>query len=87
MPVTLTCKRCGKEFTDTPSRASGRKYCSRPCLHLGQRKRVIFPCEVCGKDVIVTRSKAEDGRRTCSVECGDESRRRTMTGRSGTYFR
>lgn len=34
MPVSITCKTCGKEFLVSPSYvAKGKKYCSRKCYH------------------------------------------------------
>ncbi|MFD7980235.1 DUF559 domain-containing protein [Streptomyces sp. NPDC059071] len=47
MPVTLTCARCGCEFTAPPSQA-GRKYCSQPCFRAQQTEDTSWIARSCG---------------------------------------
>lgn len=49
--VTKTCEYCGVEFEVTRSRVAKRKYCSRECSNLAHRRRLIFNCDYCGKEV------------------------------------
>ncbi|GAA2819674.1 DUF559 domain-containing protein [Streptomyces showdoensis] len=47
MPVTLTCARCGRDFTAPPSQA-GRKYCSQPCFRSQQAEDTAWVTRSCG---------------------------------------
>lgn len=64
----LTCKRCGVEFTCCLARQA---YCSRACMHLGQRKQVVVECarQGCGKHFVARKGEIANGRRYCSREC------------------
>lgn len=60
-----TCKTCNKELTKTQ-----KNFCSRECLHEGQRRDVAFTCQNCGKAFTVKGWKANKGRgKYCSPEC------------------
>jgi len=80
LPVTLTCKVCGKAFTATRSKYQ-RKTCSQECFaNIRGRSRIIWrtsTCAICGK-VIKVKSSETGGRgfkRTCSKECHTELRK------------
>lgn len=63
----MNCPVCGKEFKKLrPSHT----YCSRECRAMSDRKRVVFKCEVCGKEA--SRIMSEYNKREhhfCSREC------------------
>jgi hypothetical protein len=64
----LTCRHCGCEFSCCLAKQA---YCSRACMHLGQRKRVVAKCARpgCGNDFVAKKGQIESGRRYCSREC------------------
>lgn len=61
---TKICEICGEEFTPTSGVAT---ICN---------KEHHIKCEICGKDMIVTKDMWHDGIRTCSDECRKEKTRR-----------
>lgn len=61
-----TCGHCGKQFVDY--RLFDRKYCSRECGYLGQR-RERRACGVCGTPVRLP------SHRYCSRDCSSEASR------------
>lgn len=82
--VTCTCEICGKKFDVWPSREDKQppRYCSRECMAESKR-RVVGPghplwnrsphkCEWCGKEVMITPSKARSFR-FCSRRCAGSS--------------
>lgn len=70
----LTCKRCGCQFACCRARQA---YCSRACMHLGQRKRAVVECarQGCCKQFVVKKGEIEKGRRYCSRECSYNPKR------------
>jgi endogenous inhibitor of DNA gyrase (YacG/DUF329 family) len=74
--VTLTCPYCGNPFTDYPSHAKRRVYCSRACKEAAQSCHPIrtAPCPHCGRQFRDT--TGHDAQRVyCSRECYDQARR------------
>lgn len=76
--VTLTCKKCGKEWSAIPSRAS-RSFCSDKCA--GNVKNA-YPkrktCVCCGEEFLI---KSKNSRRvtTCSASCKNKVHSKWMS--------
>ena len=65
--MIFTCKQCGKEFTDKPSKH--RIYCSKKCHDEAQKIGPELVCETCGKKFHAAPSKAKWERHFCCNEC------------------
>lgn len=72
MPVTLSCARCGQDFSVPPSQA-GRRYCSSACFRLQQAEDTGWTrhdCAQCGTAFRVRGKDHQAGRRRyCSRAC------------------
>jgi hypothetical protein len=72
----VTCLICGKGFCtrlDQP-----RKYCSKNCQFVGQRRQQDFRCAFCGTHFqrkVSTRACSRSGFHFCSRNCKDEAQR------------
>ncbi len=80
--IKINCKYCGKEFGTYPSRIKkeNKKYCSRNCADVVQKKRIITTCEYCKRifEVVPWKIK-KGGGRYCSSKCvGLSQRKRTI---------
>lgn len=72
------CETCGEEFRPASSVATAR-FCSRPCRLVWERRnQVAKTCPVCGKEFLVSKSRAGRTKDLCSKLC--ESINRTKTG-------
>lgn len=62
------CQHCQKTFATNRKKQT---FCSTPCMHLGQRKRVSLICanSLCGKPFVAIQKAVADGRRYCCKEC------------------
>ncbi|GHG80498.1 endonuclease domain-containing protein [Streptomyces griseocarneus] len=90
MPVTLTCARCGQNFTMPPSLAN-RKYCSRVCFRSEQAEQTAWTthnCLHCGNAFRVTGKEHKAGRSYCSRPChhAATARQARTCGQCGTEF-
>ena len=78
---TVACAVCGTEFYRSRKQiAIGRKFCSRACNAIGQRKeRVVKACAHCGQEMRLVPS---DGHlRFCSKRCESLAKIKRPTGR------
>ena len=89
------CEACSKEFEVFPSRATGRRFCSRGCwstkVQQSKKRKVVKPkpdiprvsviCETCGGESLVR--PCEHKQRFCSWEC----RTAGMRGEKGANAR
>lgn len=74
--ITVRCDNCGKELASRKDQV--RKYCSRTCSSLGQRKRVEAPCGYCGQkfEILATKlAKSKSGLVFCSRAHKDTAQR------------
>lgn len=62
----IICRTCNKEFRISPSRIGKKKYCSKRCLALSQRKGVDKECQRCYKSFYARPSKKQ---KFCSEYC------------------
>ena len=65
------CSICGKEFI---SNKNNRLFCSKKCRGLSERKRIIFKCDNCGKEISIKQSyyKEDLKHHFCCRKCSDE---------------
>lgn len=77
---TIPCAVCGKPFYRQPAYIKeGRKFCSRACNAIGQRKAVVKSCAVCGKEMVLKPSTAYLTH--CSMACQAIGKTTRPTGR------
>lgn len=79
MPITITCKTCGEEFTRKKNGNKIPQFCSIKCRgHLGgkQREGEIRPCSICGKERYFPQYRLKATAIFCSKECQWESMRK-----------
>ena len=65
--MEYTCKQCGRQFEDKPSRK--RIYCSKTCHDEAQSQKVEVQCYVCKKKIAVPPSKLKFEKHFCGNEC------------------
>ncbi|MFF3790840.1 endonuclease domain-containing protein [Streptomyces sp. NPDC001981] len=68
MPVTLTCTRCGKQFSAPPS-VTGRKYCSSACFRAQQAENTAWMAHNCAHCGTAFRVRGKEERSYCSRAC------------------
>lgn len=67
------CEFCNREYL-VPLRFSDQKFCSRTCMSLNKRNRVVVTCAYCGKEAEKPKSKlnnSKSGLFFCSRSCKD----------------
>jgi hypothetical protein len=80
VPITLTCKCCGKPFE---SRNSGKMYCSPNCrakfyrLEAAEKRSRECVCKTCGKSFVTTRNDVK----YCSDACRAKANRQMQKDR------
>ena len=68
--IEVICQTCRTKFEAYPSDL--RKYCSRECYELRQKKRIKKTCEVCGKEFETRFCDIKKGwGRFCSLSCAN----------------
>ena len=61
------CKLCGESFYTSDKDAI---YCSRKCNHIVQQNRIVFNCDICGKETEIRKSAYNKSEHHyCSDEC------------------
>jgi 5-methylcytosine-specific restriction endonuclease McrA len=78
--ITITCKKCGKEFDSYPS--WNKKYCSRKCSDKGKLPVI---CVTCNKHFELQESLTRE-RNFCSPECFHISRKGYIPWNKGTHI-
>lgn len=75
------CSFCKKKYK--PKTTSKTMYCSRKCSGAARKKksRVILICPHCKNEFEVRASRANEGRKHCSVSCANTSRRKNVKSR------
>lgn len=82
MAIQCFCRKCGKEFSVTPSqlRDGCGKYCSRKCRDLDKVTSVMVACEHCHKPFESQLHRSKSGRgKFCSKECHNQYKRKRIT--------
>ena len=92
--ITFDCAFCGTKVEVRPS-TNKRKYCSAKCRDDYRRQRVgkynpqydryEMVCKECGK--IFYAVKSQSHRKTCSIECGRASRKKTFNAKPRKIFK
>ena len=76
-PITLSCLRCGKEFSVETSRKNTAKFCSISCggLARGDKSKVTLICKKCGTGFRLSPAQAKNSKGYCGKACGYAGRR------------
>lgn len=75
MPVAVSCVVCGTVSLVTPGRATSRRYCSKPCQHIGRTRGRVQICATCGSFFRRSPSASNRGARpSCSISCALSAR-------------
>lgn len=88
----VKCKICDKEFYVKPShqKLGYGQYCSRVCMHLGQRKGKWMICHVCGKETWKTPKDikgSKSGKFFCNKSCSTLWRNKLFSGKKHPNWR
>jgi hypothetical protein len=83
--ATKVCQNpsCGREFYVPPGEAMRRRFCSRTCMGIVQRKDRTRTCTICGVEF---EHPAQRARKTCSTKCRNEAvARAKQAGKNPNY--
>lgn len=80
------CETCGKAYAGSalsgwPKRTTGKRFCSRACRGLAQRRRVVWRCRDCGREEMRTPGEARRHERCAACGAayrGEQLKRRPM---------
>ena len=78
------CEECGKAYAGSalsgwPERTAGKRFCSKGCMGLAQRRRIVWQCRDCGREEMRTPGAARRYQR-CGP-CGAAYRGELSRGR------
>lgn len=85
MPIVLSCRTCGKDFSVDASRAAARLYCTRGCWRSGI-KAAMRPCPACGTPFVSKVAASGRSQEHCSHECRATAMKRPAAERMWDYI-
>lgn len=83
MPISAICEYCHREYSDRPTRMSGRRHCSQDCRAAHETMRLssrTAKCLACGKEFFI-KQVVKGKNRFCSRACVDTQRQGTVEER------